>query len=35
MIPRFWNKIRYDLVDGELVKIMQPTYIENGMSKEI
>ncbi len=35
MIPRFWNKIRYDVVKGELVKIMQPTYIENGMPKEI
>ena len=29
MIPRFWDKIRYYIINGELVKIMQPTYIEN------
>ena len=29
MIPRFWKKIRYVLINGELVKIIQPTFIEN------
>ncbi len=29
MIPRFWNKIRYEVINGELVKIIQPTFIEN------
>ncbi len=29
MTPRFWRKIRYELINGELVKIIQPTFIEN------
>ncbi len=28
MTPRFWKKIRYVLINGELVKIIQPTFIE-------
>jgi len=35
MIPRFWNKIRYEVINGELVKIIQPIFIEDGMPKKI
>jgi len=35
MIPRFWNSIRYCIINGELVKIIKPVYVENGMPKEI
>ncbi len=29
MTPRFWDKISYTLINGELVKIMQPVYIQD------
>ncbi len=29
MIPRWFYKLRYTIVNGELVKIIQPTFIEN------
>ncbi len=29
MTPRFWDKIRYEVINGELVKIMQPVYIQD------
>ena len=35
MTPRWFYKLRYLIINGELVKIMQPTFIENGMSKEV
>ncbi len=30
MTPRWFYKLRYTVVNGELVKIIKPTYIENG-----
>jgi len=29
MTPRFWSKIRYLIINGELVKIIEPVFIEN------
>ena len=28
-IPRWFYKLKYAVVDGELVKIINPVYIEN------
>ena len=29
MIPRWFYKLRYEIVNGDLVKIIQPVFIEN------
>jgi len=29
MTPRFWNNVRYLIVNGELVEIIKPVFIEN------
>jgi len=28
MTPRFWKKIKYFIINGELVKVIEPVYLE-------
>ncbi len=33
-VQRWFYKLRYEIVNGDLVKIIQPIFIENAMPKE-
>ena len=34
MIPRWFYRIRYEIINGDLVKTIGDTFIENGRTKQ-